>query len=93
MENFKLKISLTGEQAKRPKSNFRPWTAQKLHEFIDSQNLDDTIKEELKKIVFKFPQQAYPQFRKNFQKYVMEATKKAREQTQIKEDSIEDPFE
>lgn len=76
-ENINMKISNIGQQERVP-YDFRIITLDKIYDWIDKKDYDDSIKIELKKMAAKYPSNAYSQFGKNFQKHLSRAQTAAR---------------
>lgn len=76
-ENINMKISSIGQQERVP-YDFRIITLDKIYDWIDKKDYDDSIKIELKKMAAKYPANAYSQFGKNFQKHLSRAQTAAR---------------
>lgn len=55
-------------------TNLKSLTLANLLEWIDSQPIDDRLKQELKKAASKYPQQALGSFKKNFRKHLTQAS-------------------
>lgn len=78
-ESMKFKVVHTNKNGESPESkDFRIITLDKIFAWIDKKDYDDAVKDELKKMVSKYPQNAYVNFGKNFQKHLGTAQKNAR---------------
>lgn len=73
-EKINFKIITSNDD--RKKSNLKSLTHQGLMDWIDRQNLEAELAEEVKKMAGKYPNQALLNFKKNFQKHVGIARKK-----------------
>lgn len=77
-ESMKFKVTqLKNEQDTQPSHDFRILTLDKIFAWIDKRGYDETVKEELKKMVSKYPHSAYSNFGKNFQSNLAIAQKAA----------------
>lgn len=73
--NFKV-VNMT--QPDRKNEDCRMITLDKVYAWIDKKEYDESIKNELKKMVAKYPNNAYVSFGKNFQKHLVKAQAIAR---------------
>lgn len=78
-ESMKLKVVHTNKngESSEPR-DFRILSLDKIFAWIEKKDYDDTVKAELKKMVSKYPHNAYASFGKNFQKHLGVAQKNAR---------------
>jgi len=77
-ESMKFKVTqLKNEQDTQSNHDFRILTLDKIFAWIDKRGYDETVKEELKKMISKYPHSAYSKFGKNFQKNLSIAQKAA----------------
>ena len=77
-ESMKFKVTqLKNEKDTQPSHDFRILTLDKIFAWIDKRGYDETVKEELKKMVSKYPHSAYSNFGKNFQSNLAIAQKAA----------------
>lgn len=79
-ENFKVKLITSGREEvdKRIPCNLNTLTLDKLYKWIDSQQTNSLIKQELKKSASRFPQQALGAWQKNYIKHLSKAQAKLR---------------
>jgi hypothetical protein len=77
-ESMKFKVTqLKSEEDTQPNRDFRILTLDKIFAWIDKKDYDEKVKEELKKMISKYPHSAYSKFGKNFQKNLSIAQKAA----------------
>jgi len=77
-ESMKFKVSHMGNDGNVNETrDFRTITLDKIHAWIDKKDYDNALKEELKRMVGTYPQNAYVNFGKNFQKHLAKAQKNA----------------
>lgn len=78
-ESMKFKVTQMNKNGEASElRDFRIITLDKIFSWIDKKDYDDVVKDELKKMVSKYPQNAYVNFGKNFQKHLGTAQKNAR---------------
>ena len=78
-ESMKFKVVHSNKNGESPEArDFRIITLDRIFAWIDKKDYDDAVKDELKKMVSKYPQNAYVNFGKNFQKHLGTAQKNAR---------------
>jgi hypothetical protein len=77
-ESMKFKVTqFKNEEDTQPNHDFRILTLDKIFDWIDRKDYDERVKEELKKMISKYPHSAYSKFGKNFQKNLSIAQKAA----------------
>jgi len=77
-ESMKFKVTqFKNEEDTQPNHDFRILTLDKIFAWIDKKDYDERVKEELKKMISKYPHSAYSKFGKNFQKNLSIAQKAA----------------
>jgi len=77
-ESMKFKVTqFKNEEDTQPSRDFRILTLDKIFAWIDKKDYDERVKEELKKMISKYPHSAYSKFGKNFQKNLSIAQKAA----------------
>lgn len=77
-ESMKFKVTqIKNEEDTQPSRDFRILTLDKIFAWIDKKDYDERVKEELKKMISKYPHSAYYKFGKNFQKNLAIAQKAA----------------
>lgn len=81
-EGVNFKVVAEGDN-RRPSCNFRVLTLEKLVKWIDNQDLDPIVKEELIKKAGSYPSGSLSSFRKNFQIHLSKATKIVRDKTPL----------
>ena len=70
-ESMNFKVSAISQPG-RESRDFRMITLEKVYAWIDKKDYDESVKLELKKMVANYPNNAYVQFGKNFQKEKVE---------------------
>ena len=76
-ESMNFKVSAISQPG-RESRDFRMITLEKVYAWIDKKDYDESVKLELKKMVANYPNNAYVQFGKNFQKHLVRAQNLAR---------------
>lgn len=78
-ESMKFKVTqIKNDINSEPERDFRILTLDKIFAWIDKKDYDPSIKQELKKMVSRYPHSAYPSFGKNFQKHLAAAQRAVR---------------
>lgn len=93
-ENFKVKLISTGREEvdKRVPCDLTNLTLDKLFKWIDSQQISNLIKQELKKSASRFPQQTLNVWKKDYMKHLSKAQSRVRNQKkEVKEIQEKDP--
>lgn len=76
-EGLNFRIHLIG-QANRVPCNLNPITLDKLINWIDKKEVEMPVKEELKRMAGKYPENALPNWVKNYNRHLLKAKKKVK---------------
>lgn len=80
-ESLNFKVTIPGDE--RKPCNFKVLTLEKLTKWVNSQNIDQAVKEELIKKARTYPTFALPSFKKNFSIHLSKAQKIVRDKTPL----------
>ena len=76
-EYLKFKVVNNAGDAKEENRDFRILTIDKIHRWIEKKGYDSAVNIELKKMLSKYPHNAFAAFGKNFEKHLGEARRLA----------------
>jgi len=81
-ESLNFKVSIPGDAERKP-CNFKFLTLDKMVAWINAQNIDEAVKQELIIKARTYPTCALPSFRKNFPRHLSRAQKIVRDKTPL----------
>lgn len=81
-ESMNFKVTIPGDDRRKP-CNFKVLTLEKMVKWIDDQNVEQAVKEELIKKARTYPTFALPSFKKNFTIHLSKAQKIVRDKTPL----------
>lgn len=79
-EKMNFKLLSTGDQLERKPCDFNILTIKELLKWIDEKDIDEKVKEELKKKCSNYPQQALSNWKNNYNTHLTRAIKKIKKQ-------------
>lgn len=92
-EGFSFKITNMGKDETRKPCNFNILNLKDLHNWINKKEIEDALKEELKNMASRYPQQALVNWQSNYSRHLLVAKKKLKSKEVILpkiEDEIEE---